>query len=160
MKIRLLLLFTLILSLSCEENKINGNEYTIIDYKPEGLYSFFGKAKSTTLTHDEIEHIELIIQDVVSSIIDHHNSERKKYLSKFPDKKFLSEYAEYFRQYVPAINEYGEKVIWINFFCGKPKTDGWKNGIVDVRDGGDCYFNLKVNLTTQKYYDLSINSDA
>ncbi len=33
-------------------------------------------------------------------------------------------------------------------------NDGcWING----EDGGNCYFNIKINLNTKNYYDLDIN---
>ena len=29
-----------------------------------------------------------------------------------------------------------------------------------VDDGGNCYFNFKINLTTKKFYDLRVNGEA
>jgi hypothetical protein len=65
----------------------------------------------------------------------------------------------YKRQYVAVINNKGEKEIWINFFCNDCDKD-WKKEIIIVKDGGDCFFNLKINLTTKKYYDFMINGEA
>ncbi len=54
------------------------------------------------------------------------------------------------------INEEGEKEVWVNCFC---KTDGqnWKKESIQVDDGGNCYFRVKINLTTGKYHDLMVN---
>ena len=58
------------------------------------------------------------------------------------------------------INQEGEKEIWINFFCNEWESDGWKNDLMIVLDGGNCYFNLKVNLTNKTYSELIINGYA
>jgi hypothetical protein len=62
----------------------------------------------------------------------------------------------YRRQLVVAKNKFGEKEVWVNCFCGTG-GDNWRNEIIVVFDGGSCYFNLKINLTTNKFYDLIIN---
>jgi hypothetical protein len=67
----------------------------------------------------------------------------------------------YKRQYIGVTNEKGEKEVWINCFCIDPHNPkmNWKKEFVMVKGGGNCYFNLKVNLTTKKYYDFDTNSD-
>jgi len=40
------------------------------------------------------------------------------------------------------------------------ETDSWKNDLMIVDDGGNCYFNLKVNLTNKTYSELMINGYA
>ena len=145
---------------SCENNKISGNEYTIISFDPTEKFPIFDNAKPTELTHAEIVEIEKIIKDRVTKTITNHNSELIEFYDKFPDKQFPTDLTEYYRQYVPAINQDGEKVVWINFFCGKPETKTWKTNIISVRDGGNCYFNLKVNLSKKKYYDYRVNGIA
>ena len=57
------------------------------------------------------------------------------------------------------VNNKGEKVIWINCFCNDCNKN-WKKEIIIVKDGGDCYFNLKINLMTKKYYDFLINGNT
>jgi hypothetical protein len=36
----------------------------------------------------------------------------------------------------------------------------WRKELFDVMDGGNCFFELKINLTSGKYYDLNVNGDA
>lgn len=51
----------------------------------------------------------------------------------------------------------GETVVWINAYCDSAPPH---RGIRFVHDGGDCYWQVKVNLTRKKIYDLSINGEA
>jgi hypothetical protein len=50
--------------------------------------------------------------------------------------------------------------VWINCISKRNKYIDWQMQIIQVRDGGDAYFNLKINLTTGKVYDLYINGEA
>lgn len=58
-----------------------------------------------------------------------------------------------------ALNKKGEKEVWINCFCVDVRRD-WKKQIVEVYDGGNCFFNLKINLNKSQYYELSVNGEA
>jgi hypothetical protein len=84
----------------------------------------------------------------------------------FLKTKQLSEIKKNYRQYLCYINEKGEKVIYINSMCELPidydkdnnpiKFD-WKNEMNRTADGGDCYWNIKINLTTNTYYEFMVN---
>jgi hypothetical protein len=63
----------------------------------------------------------------------------------------------YTRQYVGYVDAKDETVVWINAYCDGAPPD---RGIRFVHDGGDCYWQVKVNLTRKKIYDLSINGDV
>ena len=65
----------------------------------------------------------------------------------------------YRRQYVAVINGKGQKEIWVNFFCATFNHD-WKHHVVIVDDGGVCFFQLWINLTLKKAYDLIPNGAA
>lgn len=80
-------------------------------------------------------------------------------------------------QLVPTINNKGEIIIWANCLCEdflipkaaegqrkKKKFESfpdfdWKKEIIVVHDGGfgGCFFNVQINLTTKKYFNLFIN---
>ena len=66
----------------------------------------------------------------------------------------------YSRQYVATIDKNGDKLVWIQFICGDISETEWKTKIVIVADGGDCVFNLKVNLKEKKYYDYNQNLES
>ena len=118
----------------------------------------------TKLTEEEWQSIEQIFQKAINDYNQNTNN-------KIDVKNYL-------RQYVVSENETGEKKVWINCFCDKGEEyrktrrkrrekygiittrDNWKEEVVQVLDGGKCYFNLTVNLSNETYYDFSINGEA
>lgn len=111
-------------------------------------YLDFKDCKPTELTADDIQKIETLLSDCITN----NNSDRNR-LTDIEDLK------RYKRQYVAVINSTGEKEVWVNCFCDASNKD-WKNEIIEVLDGGNCYFNLKINLTKGQCYDLMINGFA
>ena len=65
---------------------------------------------------------------------------------------------DYKRQYL-GIQENGKRVIYANYFCEAHNTD-WENQFVLVIDGGDCYFQIKFEIDTHRFYDLRVNGEA
>lgn len=80
----------------------------------------------------------------------------------------LNELKERYRQYVCYFDEDGNKIVYINSFCeiptiyenGKEKQMNWHREMVDVADGGSCYWNMKINMTLRTYDDLIINGES
>jgi len=65
------------------------------------------------------------------------------------------------KQCIAVIDSNGDKVVWVNLSCkGHGEPTDYQYYIISVKDGGDCYLNLKINITRFKYYDLLINGDA
>lgn len=64
----------------------------------------------------------------------------------------------YRRQYVGILVN-GQRVIFTNFFCTTDDFD-WQREIVFVLDGGSCYFEVKYDVETGEFYDLSIHGEA
>ena len=145
---------------------------------------------STVMVDKKYRQAELRDKDIELSdsiltlCINYYNIEQEKRFqeicSRYPDAKFdknqfVIDLKEYFRQYICVTNERGEKEVWINFYCaayfwGKDfsedidryleKISAWRAGSLIVSDGSNCFFNLKINLTTKKYYDLLVNGEA
>lgn len=69
---------------------------------------------------------------------------------------------KYKRQYFGVITENGEKVIWINFIWSKDEIAlrQWKKDVIIILDGCSFYWNIKVNLTKEKLFDLNVNGSA
>lgn len=81
--------------------------------------------------------------------------------------KNISEIKKYYRQYLCYVNERGEKIIYINSMCelfkdydedNMPVVFDWKTKMIDIADGGECYWNVKLNITTQEFFELKINN--
>jgi hypothetical protein len=124
----------------------------------------FENARPTELDYAELKQIEKILNEC----IDEYNPEQEQRFNEISTKyidetfrltDFIIELDRYKRQYVPVINEKGEKEIWINCFCGEWEGRD-KNQILLVDDGGNCFFNLSINLSTEKYYGFMVNGVA
>lgn len=103
------------------------------------------------LQNDSSKQIELSIDEIKE--ID------KITLEYIIENKIDLDYStKYKRQYVPQINDKGEKEIWVNYFCDTP--DYWKTNIVLIMDGGNCYFQFIINLSTKKISNFSENGVA
>jgi hypothetical protein len=144
--------------------KLSDSQYVIFQDSSK-LRWIFEDSEPTSLNEQELIEIERIIQIAIEK----NNKEQADFLaernSNYPNDPWTETGFElsikgYYRQYVPVINERGEKEVWINFFCDPWGTTDWKSNILHVDDGGNCYFNLKANLKTGTYYELSINGYA
>ena len=112
--------------------------FAIIRYDST-YYAVFKNDKPATFTVTDF----LLTDSILNGVIIKNNIDIKRYK----------------RQYVAVINNKGDKEIWINFFCNDWDKD-WKKEIIIIKDGGDCFFYLKINLTTKTCYDFMINGNA
>ena len=165
----------LILILSCNETKnmteitqsnheLSESDYVILPFQ-EKWYWIFKNVTPTELTQTELTEIE----EILKIAVDKNNQAQKEYLKKqsIENPKYKQEKTGFElklngfkRQYVPVTNELGEKEIWINFFCRDFGSESWKTDLFTVFDGGNCFWNIKVNLTKKEYYKLGINGNA
>ncbi|MBC5774366.1 hypothetical protein H8S95_09865 [Pontibacter sp. KCTC 32443] len=72
----------------------------------------------------------------------------------------IQELSNYSRQYFGAVNEKGQKLIWINCFAKQSAfiNPTWKIEEVSVDDGGDWFFNIITNIDTDECYGFFRNS--
>jgi len=127
-------------------------------------YGVFKDGKPTDLTNEDLQKIETILNKCVNDYNPDQEEQFKEINDKHPEykldkKNFTIDLTRYKRQYIAILNSKGEKEVWVNCFCGAGSQD-WKKNLIFVEDGGNCYFNLKVNLTTGQYCELMVNGDA
>jgi len=70
---------------------------------------------------------------------------------------------KYLRQYFGYIDKNGDKIIYINVFWDNSENKSekrWLNDIIEVLDGGDYFWQIKVNLTTHQLFDFAVNGEA
>lgn len=115
------------------------NHYAIIEYNSNEKYPKFENAQPTNLTYEEILKLENIIMPKIMKNLKQH---------------------KYFRQYVAAKNSNGEKLVWINFFCEEYYTPSDEIYIMEGADGGNCIFQVKVNLTNEDCYFYMENMEG
>ena len=66
--------------------------------------------------------------------------------------------SQYKRQYIGFWRQ-GKPYVLINAFCDDLGMD-WQNEIVDVLDGGDCFFNVEYNMAEASFARLRIHGEA
>ena len=127
-------------------------------------YWFFKNSKPTDLTNDDLLKIEKILNKCINDYNPDQERQFKEINDKHPEykldkKNFTIDLTRYKRQYVTVINSKGEKEVWVNCFCNTWNKN-WKTYLIMVHDDGNCYFNLKINLTTGQYFELMVNDDV
>jgi hypothetical protein len=68
--------------------------------------------------------------------------------------------SKYKRQYFISFDLKERKIVEVNCFCQVHNDDSWKKHRIQVDDGGACYFNLKLNLTTRRILDYRVNGEG
>lgn len=87
------------------------------------------------------------------------NTYYKDVLKGIRDVTIAKIMTSYKKQLIFATDRIGQRFVWINCMC-QANDDYWKKGIPLVFDGGDCYFSLKINLTTGEYFDFIVNGNG
>jgi hypothetical protein len=144
--------------------KSDTSKYTIIEFNEESRWIFEKNCKKTKLTKNDLDNISILINKAVNDYnvqaeikLKNLMLENKKV--KFNRNDFIIDFDKYKSQYVAVENQKKEKEVWINCLCGNLANMS-KEHVLIVDDGGNCFFNLKINLTTKKYYDFRVNGDA
>lgn len=109
--------------------------------------------EATTLTVKEVERADSLIDVCIAE-----NKVAKETASSIG--RFIGNHS-FMRQIIPSVNKSGEIIIWANCFAEEHASlvDDWHYEPLIVHDGGlgGAFFNVMINLTTRKYYDLYVN---
>ena len=138
----------------------------VIPYRPNQrpMMGIQEEVKGTELKEEDL----LWIEKLLATCIDTYNEEKAAEIAhirtEFPERNIKEKYIlldlpRYKRQYVAMMNKEGEKIVWVNAFCDD-WDQNWRKELMFVLDGGNCYFNLKINLTTRTCFDLWVNGEA
>lgn len=125
----------------------------------------FDSAKAAILTFDDLQLIDSLFGDYIALYNERKEREfiamqRKSPLVPFNKNLYVINLDRpYYRQYIAVITAAGDKEVWINCMCAVA-SGKWKKQIIRTKDGGNCYFNLKINLTQKIYYDLIVNENS
>ncbi|MBB5061496.1 hypothetical protein HDF16_006232 [Granulicella aggregans] len=72
------------------------------------------------------------------------------------DTRIIENPGGYYRQYVPVQLD-GKELLFVNAFCARGLTAEWRSQLVDVSDGGECYWKATFDPVTERYSNLVIN---
>jgi hypothetical protein len=153
---RLLFSFVLVLfcfSAVCQDVLVDTSTTAIIPFDKSWRYPFSSDCNPGTLTKNDLRILDSLI---VVSVSDYNRSLKPE----FKHMKIELSQLHYRKQLVVVTNQKGEKLVWVNFFCSSSFEKLWKENILIVKDGGQYFFNLKINLTKIRYYDFSVNGFA
>ena len=120
--------------------------------------------ESTTTT--SLSTAELgVVKALLTKCIKDYNDQMKDGFKKRGEKKRharmyqIMNLSNYKVQIVPYINEKGEKEVWINGFCDNFSAN-WRTEIVQVFDGGNCYFRVRLNISNNSCMTVGTNGYA
>jgi len=133
--------------------EIDTSKTAIIPFDKKGNYPFDNSFNPTTLAQEDIKSIDSLL---IACVTDYNNSLDKAHKEWSIDIKKYN----YQKQIIAVTNKKGDKEVWVNCFCQTWDNNNWKTEILLVHDGGNCYFNFKLNLVTKKFYDLGVNGEA
>ena len=125
----------------------------IIEFNKKSKWPFDSTFKAAALTQNELSLVDSLL---LACVTNYNNSLDKDHKQWSIDLKKRN----YRKQLIVVTNKNGQKEVWVNCFCYTWGSDKWKTEILGVDDGGNCYFNFKINLTTIKYFDLGVNGVA
>ena len=142
---------------------VDTTNYVTLSHDSIGI-RIFKNSNSTTLSISDIIELEKILERRINeynkeqqSLFDILLKEQSDLNIKIED--FVIELKKYKRQFIPVISEKGEKEVWVNCLC-TISDDSWKYNLEIVKDGGNCYFNLIINLSNKSSYQLIVNDDV
>jgi len=120
------------------------SDYAFFSFSRQAKRAFYAGVPTDLTTSD---------LDIVDSLLNRCFNENSSSISRKP--------AAYVKQCIAVIDSNGDKVVWVNLSSkGHGEPTDYQYYIISVKDGGDCYLNLKINITRFKCYDLLINGDA
>lgn len=117
----------------------------VIDYDPSKHKYIFESGGFVKLNNLELDELENYIEKAVDKY-NQNNGEKINDLSKYK------------RQFIIVTDKNKDRIVWANLFCSEFKS--WKKSVVVVDDGGNCYFNLYINLTQRSFEPLNVNGNA
>ncbi|WP_430408591.1 hypothetical protein [Kordia sp.] len=143
-----------ILFFGCFENKEKPPKDQKMTIIRDSTYTKFMIGKNHSLwepSNKDFVEINSIIEDAIQ--------DGEFYFLK---TKSISEIKKYYRQYLFYTDDKGLKIVFINSMCNISSyndTD-WRKEMLDIADGGDCYWSLKIDLTNKKLFSLKVNTEG
>jgi len=127
----------------------DSTHYTILSYSKQ-FDNIFDDGHAASCSSAELASLKQLVEKAMHRYNSHKN------MLDLP----LEPFDTYYFQLVPVVDGRGDKQVWVNAFCSVEHARDWKSKLVTVQGGGNCYFNVKVNLTRGKAYDMTVNPGA
>lgn len=131
-------------------------EYSQFIFQKEAPYGFNSSYKPTDMTDHEIKVVEAILYKAIKDF----NKQAETNNLRFNTDVIKLDSSKYVYQLVPVLSKKNVKEVWINALCKdylKDMSKDWRKELIFVEDGGACFFNLRVNLKTNRFSQFSVN---
>ena len=143
--------------------KSDSIKYAVLPVSKLRSRDFFKGGKDAFLNRYDFSVIDKLARVAVQVYNDKQKSVYESWLKKLLGKnickeQFFINLPKYRRQYFCSLNDKGEKIVWVNCFCGT--KDYWKTSEVFVFDGGNCYFHMMINISTGQVSEFGTNGVA
>ncbi|WP_310396314.1 hypothetical protein [Hymenobacter sp.] len=143
--------------------QLDANTFVILPFNKKPDYLFNG-AKPAGLSEPELNTVNTLLEKCVA---EHNEAQEKEFRDMmgahpeipFKKERYFISLPAYKRQLIAVTDARGEKQVWVNCFC-EGSESYWRKEVVDVDDGGNCFFNVKINLTQATWYDMMVNGSA
>ncbi|GEM_PF-715684 len=145
--------------------KLDSTRFCVFEYNSGYHWIFPENSIKCELTNEDLKIAEQLLNQEIKKF-NEEGEIRSFYLKeKFPDRhlnerQFSIKLEEYRRQYIIATSPTGDRILHINLFCGTEGFEFWREEYVSVDDGGNCFFQVLINISKMKLLDLSVNGVA
>ena len=144
------------------EIQLDTATFAILPFSEKSEY-LLSNSTPTELTAVEIQQVNDLLSKAVAEQNQAEEKDFQQTVKMFPDAaqhrgNYFIDLTRYKRQFIAVINTKGEKVVWVNCFCHAELN--WRKEEIVVYDGGNCYFNVKINLTKASWYEMMVNGEA
>ena len=138
---------------------IDTSRYAILTFnKTRDAFLFDAKYKPAELSAAEVEKIEKVVKIMVAEYNKKVLEQKTKNAADSTSAGgTIEEPAKYYKQMIAITNNKNEKEVWVNCFCTPREKKYWRKGVIVILDGGTCFFNLKINLSTNTVMEFNVN---
>jgi hypothetical protein len=163
--IEFLLLGFLLISCS-RRNDSNKNAFELDSLQKEALkITLINDSTNTKWTNKEYSKIWYptksqmsIIDSIIVKGIKENNRDSNRRLN-------TNSFKDYYRQYICHVQQDGDSIVFINAICKiwydpAGVREDWQHELIEVKDGGDCFWQIGINFSKRMYYIFMINGLA
>ena len=143
----------------------SSDHYVILPFDTAVYTSLPQDCTQATLNIDDFANIERVLSFCVNKYNRSQTTVYREIVKKLPDQDlkindYVIDLKRYYRQYIVVYNKRGEKEVWVNCFCNIQSLRNWREKAVIVMGGGNCFFNVRINLTRKSFSDFMVNGLA
>jgi hypothetical protein len=143
----------------------SSDHFVILPFDTSVYTSLPADCTQATLNNEDFANIERVLSFCVNKYNRSQNTVYREIVKKLPDQDlriddYVIDLKRYYRQYVVVFNKRGEKEVWVNCFCNIQSQENWREKAVIVMGGGNCFFNVRINLTRKSFSDFMVNGLA